>query len=189
VVFNDAATYYNISTVNYLAAGSCNFNDSGATLWPLDRIIADTQYYVRDAVIEFIQDNGTINPSIDGRLQFTDIQPTTTSTTTTVEPATTTTTTAPAGDCMLRVIPRRIHKLLGSAVPIKSFILAGDADAKFPPGTAAQWNTSAIKPLVAFRIGKRVLITLVVVNAFTLEAGEIGITAGDCTGSIEVKPF
>ena len=75
VNFNDAETYYNVSTVNYLAAGSCNFNNSGVSLWPLDQITADTQYYVRDAVIDYIQEIGTINPAIDGRLQFTAIPP------------------------------------------------------------------------------------------------------------------
>ncbi len=29
VDFSDATTYYKVSTVNYLAAGSCNFNDGG----------------------------------------------------------------------------------------------------------------------------------------------------------------
>jgi hypothetical protein len=84
VNFNDTETYYNVSTLNYLAAGNCNFNDSGRSLWPPDQITADTQHYVRDAVIEYIQDEGTINPAIDGRLQFTAIPPTTT--TTTIEP-------------------------------------------------------------------------------------------------------
>jgi len=87
VNFNDTDTYYNVSTLNYLVAGNCNFNNSGTSLWPLDQITADTQYYVRDAVIEYIQTNGTINPGIDGRLQFTDIPPTTT---TTSQPTTTT---------------------------------------------------------------------------------------------------
>ena len=50
VDFDDAATYYNVSTVNYLAAGSCNFNNAGVTIWPLDQIVADTQFYVRDSV-------------------------------------------------------------------------------------------------------------------------------------------
>lgn len=69
--FSDAETYYNVSTVNYLAAGSCNFNDEGATLWPLDQIVADTQYYVRDAVIEYVQaQTEPINPQVEGRLQF-----------------------------------------------------------------------------------------------------------------------
>ena len=57
VDFNDASTYYRVSTVNYLAAGSCNFNDGGVSLWPLDQIVADTQYYVRDAVIDYITAN------------------------------------------------------------------------------------------------------------------------------------
>ena len=80
VDFNDAATYYNVSTVNYLAAGSCNFNDNGVSLWPLNQIVADTQYYVRDAVIEYVQslNNPTpvvIHPVIEGRLIFTNLAP------------------------------------------------------------------------------------------------------------------
>ena len=55
--FNDATTYYKVSTVNYLAAGSCNFNDGGVTLWPLNQILNDTQYYVRDAVIDYVRAN------------------------------------------------------------------------------------------------------------------------------------
>jgi 2',3'-cyclic-nucleotide 2'-phosphodiesterase (5'-nucleotidase family) len=55
VDFTDAAKFYNVSTVNYLAAGSCNFNDGGVSLWPLDQIVQDTQFYVRDSVIEYIQ--------------------------------------------------------------------------------------------------------------------------------------
>lgn len=73
VDFNNASTYYNVSTVNYLAAGSCNFNDGGVSLWPLSQIVSDTQYYVRDAVIEYLQDPATvkpINPQIEGRLQY-----------------------------------------------------------------------------------------------------------------------
>ena len=66
VDFTDAATYYNVSTVNYLAAGSCNFNDAGVTLWPLNQIVHDTQYYVRDAVIDYIGFKGTVTrPSKD----------------------------------------------------------------------------------------------------------------------------
>ncbi len=70
VDFNDADTYYDVSTVNYLAAGSCNFRDGSQTLWPLDQIVADTQYYVRDAVINYVTDQGTVSPAIEGRLAF-----------------------------------------------------------------------------------------------------------------------
>jgi 2',3'-cyclic-nucleotide 2'-phosphodiesterase (5'-nucleotidase family) len=71
VDFNDATKFYNVSTVNYLAAGSCNFNDAGVTLWPLDQIVADTQLYVRDAVIDYVKAQaGPIAPAIEGRLQF-----------------------------------------------------------------------------------------------------------------------
>ena len=70
VDFADASTYFNVSTVNYLAAGSCNFNNGGVSLWPLDQIVADTQFYVRDAVIDYITHMGTVSPAIEGRLQF-----------------------------------------------------------------------------------------------------------------------
>jgi 2',3'-cyclic-nucleotide 2'-phosphodiesterase (5'-nucleotidase family) len=75
VDFTDAATFYLVSTVNYLAAGSCNFNDSGVSLWPLDQIVNDTQYYVRDAVIDYTTAMGTVSPMIEGRLSFiTDLE-------------------------------------------------------------------------------------------------------------------
>jgi len=68
--FTDASTTYNVSTVNYLAAGSCNFNNAGETIWPLDQIVADTQFYVRDSVIDYITAMGTVSPAIEGRLVF-----------------------------------------------------------------------------------------------------------------------
>jgi 2',3'-cyclic-nucleotide 2'-phosphodiesterase (5'-nucleotidase family) len=71
VDFTDASTYYNVSTVNYLAAGSCNFNDGpGTSLWPLNQLVADTQYYVRDAVIDYLSSKGTVSPAIEGRVSF-----------------------------------------------------------------------------------------------------------------------
>jgi 5'-nucleotidase len=70
VDFNDPTTFYYVSTVNYLAAGSCNFNNGGVTLWPLSQIAFDTQYYVRDAVIDYVKAQGLIGPQIEGRLQF-----------------------------------------------------------------------------------------------------------------------
>jgi len=71
VDFTNATRYYNVSTVNYLAAGSCNFNDGGVSLWPLNQIVHDTQYYVRDAVINYIKAQpGPISPAIEGRLIF-----------------------------------------------------------------------------------------------------------------------
>ena len=70
VNFNDAAKFYRVSTVNYLAAGSCNFSDNGVSLWPLNKILNDTQYYVRDAVIDYVTAKGTVSPAIEGRLVF-----------------------------------------------------------------------------------------------------------------------
>lgn len=70
VDFKNATKFYNVSTVNYLAAGSCNFNDDGKTLWPLNQIVADTQFYVRDAVIDYVKHEGTVSPAIENRLNF-----------------------------------------------------------------------------------------------------------------------
>ena len=72
VDFTDDTTTYNVSTVNYVAAGSCNFNNDGETIWPLDQIIYDTQLYVRDAVIDYVEaQSGPIAPAVEGRLVFT----------------------------------------------------------------------------------------------------------------------
>lgn len=66
-----AATTYTVSTVNYLAAGSCNFNNGGVSLWPLNQIVQDTQFYVRDAVIEYVPEiPNPIAPAVEGRLVF-----------------------------------------------------------------------------------------------------------------------
>jgi 2',3'-cyclic-nucleotide 2'-phosphodiesterase (5'-nucleotidase family) len=70
VDFANASKYYKVSTVNYLAAGSCNFNDNGLSLWPLNQIANDTQYYVRDAVIDYVTFKGIVSPAIEGRLNF-----------------------------------------------------------------------------------------------------------------------
>lgn len=70
VDFADADTFYNVSSVNYLAAGSCNFNNDGETIWPLEQIVEDTQFYVRDSVIDYITAMGTVSPAIEGRLAF-----------------------------------------------------------------------------------------------------------------------
>jgi 2',3'-cyclic-nucleotide 2'-phosphodiesterase (5'-nucleotidase family) len=71
VDFTDADTFYRVSTVNYLAAGACNFSEAGSTLWPLGQITDDTQFYVRDAVIEYVQaQTAPIDPQIEGRLAF-----------------------------------------------------------------------------------------------------------------------
>jgi 2',3'-cyclic-nucleotide 2'-phosphodiesterase (5'-nucleotidase family) len=68
--FADATTFYKVSTVNYLAAGSCNFNDGGTSLWPLNQTLNDTQFYVRDAVINYVDAMNTVAPTIEGRLVF-----------------------------------------------------------------------------------------------------------------------
>jgi 2',3'-cyclic-nucleotide 2'-phosphodiesterase (5'-nucleotidase family) len=75
--FKDDKTFYTVSTVNYLAAGSCNNSDKDAkgnmvTIWPLNQIVADTQYYVRDAVVSYFKaQSGVVAPAVEGRLVFT----------------------------------------------------------------------------------------------------------------------
>ena len=60
--------------MNYVAAGSCNFNNDGETMWPLDQIVADTQLYVRDSVISYVSaQTDPIAPAIEGRLVWVPI--------------------------------------------------------------------------------------------------------------------
>jgi 2',3'-cyclic-nucleotide 2'-phosphodiesterase (5'-nucleotidase family) len=67
----DASTYYNVSTLDYLALGFCNFNDGGASLWPVDQIESLSGTYIRDAVIDYIASRGApISPAVEGRLRF-----------------------------------------------------------------------------------------------------------------------
>jgi hypothetical protein len=42
-----------VSTVNYIAAGSCNFNNGGVTIWPLNQIVADPKAQIRK-IAEFL---------------------------------------------------------------------------------------------------------------------------------------
>ena len=70
VDFTNATKFYNVSTVNYLAAGSCNFNNGGVSIWPLKQIVHDTQYYVRDAVIDYVTSQKIVSPAIEGRVVF-----------------------------------------------------------------------------------------------------------------------
>jgi 2',3'-cyclic-nucleotide 2'-phosphodiesterase/3'-nucleotidase len=71
VDFTDAGTFYLVSSVNYVAAGSCNFNNDGETIWPLDQIVYDSQLYVRDSVISYVEaQTEPIAPAVEGRLVF-----------------------------------------------------------------------------------------------------------------------
>lgn len=69
VNFTDATTYYNLPSVNYLAVRSCTFNNAGVTIWPLDQIVADTQFYLRNSVIDYIAaQKGPIAQAVEGRV-------------------------------------------------------------------------------------------------------------------------
>lgn len=70
VDFSDASTYYKVATVHYLALGNVNFNNAGVSLWPLSQITHTTQFYARDAVVDFIKAMGIISPQVDQRLKF-----------------------------------------------------------------------------------------------------------------------
>jgi 2',3'-cyclic-nucleotide 2'-phosphodiesterase (5'-nucleotidase family) len=74
VNFDDPSTFYRVSTLNYLVSGACNFNDNGATLWPLTQIEQDTSFSLRDAVIDYLRAQpGPVSPAVEGRLQYLQI--------------------------------------------------------------------------------------------------------------------
>jgi hypothetical protein len=167
VDFSDAATYYKVSTVNYLAAGACNFNDNGVSLWPLDQIVNDTQYYVRDAVIDYIKAMGVVSPAIEGRLVFGDaVAPTITITSPTA-------TTYPHS----AVIP-----LTYSATDAESAIASVVADVDGTPTSAATLD------LLTLALGSHTF-TVTATDVFGNTASEsvafmVTTTAGDLANSV-----
>ena len=91
--------------------------------------------------------------------------------------------------CMLKVIPKKLHKLLSIVEPLKVFVLIGSKDTVFDKTDRPMWDSTAIKPLLKLKIGKRILLSFVFVNPFALTPGEVDVTIGDCMGTIEVKAF
>ena len=79
----------------------------------------------RDAVIDYVKDNGTVNPQVDGRLSFIFVPPTTTTTSaaptsTTTAPIATTTTTSTDSSTTTTTVPRKLcpaKKALGENDP------------------------------------------------------------------------
>ena len=91
--------------------------------------------------------------------------------------------------CTLKVIPKKLHKLLSIVEPLKVFVLIGSKDTVFDKTDRPTWDSTAIKPLLKLKIGKRIVLSFVFVNPFALTPGEVGVTIGDCMGTIEVKAF
>ena len=91
--------------------------------------------------------------------------------------------------CKLKVIPKKLHKLLSMLEPIKGFMLIGDNDTVFVKKDKPVWGSAAIKPFLKLKLGARTIISIVFVNPFALTPGEVGVTVGDCAGTIEVKAF
>ena len=91
--------------------------------------------------------------------------------------------------CQLNVIPKKLHKLLSIVEPVKVFVLIGSTDTVFEKTDTPTWDSTAIKPLPKLKISKRIVLSFVFVNPFTLTPGELGVTIGDCMGTIEVKAF
>ena len=69
VDLTDDGTTYEVSTLSSLAAGACNFNDDGVSVWPLTQISADTAVRARDALVDYLKAQAQpIAPTIAGRL-------------------------------------------------------------------------------------------------------------------------
>jgi hypothetical protein len=91
--------------------------------------------------------------------------------------------------CQLNIIPKKLHKLLSIAEPVKVFVLIGSTDTVFDKTDTPTWDSTVIKPLLKLKTGKRIVLSFVFVNPFALTPGEGGMTIGDCMGTIEVKAF
>ena len=91
------------------------------------------------------------------------------------------------GDCVLKVVPAKITKTLSFILPLGGFILIGDDQAAFTATDKPVWGTDAIKTLIKLLISKKTMLVIAFANPLTMVAGEYDVTAGNCTGTIEIK--
>ena len=89
--------------------------------------------------------------------------------------------------CTLKVVPKTILKITSFINPLHGFVLIGDETTKFTRTDVPEWGSAAITPLIKMRFGRRSMLTIVLINPFTLVAGQFTVTVGACSGSVTVK--
>ena len=89
--------------------------------------------------------------------------------------------------CTLKVVPKTILKITSFVNPVHVFVLIGDENTSFTRQDVPEWELDAITPLLRVRLGRRIILAIVLLHPFKLEAGESAVTVGDCSGSVTVK--
>ena len=98
-------------------------------------------------------------------------------------------------ECVLKVVPKKIFKLLSFINPIVPFVISAerDGDIEFSRPIDIDWGTDAINDLIRIRIGKRIIFGLMLKRPLKLVSDNytVTVTYGDneteeC-GTIEVK--
>jgi hypothetical protein len=98
-------------------------------------------------------------------------------------------------ECVVKVVPKKIFKLIAIINPIHPFVISADKDSgvEFARPIDIDWGTDAINDIIRVKIGKRIIFGFLLVRPFKLVAGEFDVTvtfgADDtiCAGTIEVK--
>jgi len=89
--------------------------------------------------------------------------------------------------CTLKVVPKTILKITSFINPVHGFVLIGDENTSFSRDDAPAWELDAITPLLRVRLGRRIILAIVLLHPLKLQAGESTVTAGDCSGPVTVK--
>lgn len=102
-----------------------------------------------------------------------------------------TTTTIPGGDnsTSLRIIPKKLHKILGMIEPIKFMVLIADKNNVISVDDDLSWCSDALTTMLKLNIGKRVMLVLVRFKAHEAEVGECQVMMGDYIGNFEITAF
>jgi hypothetical protein len=97
-------------------------------------------------------------------------------------------------ECLVKVVPKKIFKLIAIINPIHPYVIsaARDSGVEFARPIDIDWGTDAINDIIRAKIGKRIIFGFLLVRPFKLVAGEFDVTVtfgADkiCAGTIEVK--
>ena len=90
-------------------------------------------------------------------------------------------------DCVMTVKPASVVKAVSFFFPFRFFTLLGDDNAAFTQSDKPVWGADGLQTLFSRVAANNKIVGLMLVRPFKAEAGEYEVTAGNCTGTIEIK--
>ena len=87
----------------------------------------------------------------------------------------------------MTVKPASVVKAVSFFFPFRFFTLLGDDNAAFTQSDKPVWGADGLQTLFSRVAANNKIVGLMLVRPFKAEAGEYEVTAGNCTGTIEIK--